>query len=164
MTARVLNLARLERKLKQLPAAAIAEIRKEMAGAADEIVAMMKSLVAVRDGDLRDSIGWTWGKKPKGSSVIAVVQASLASDLTITIHAGDDKAYHARWVEYGTRPHAVGKGSDLSAGSRKQSGGMHPGMKAQPFFMVSWRANRRNARRKVRAGVRKAARIVAGSP
>lgn len=150
----ILGLARLEKKLKRLPKVAKETIRAEMAKAADQIVAMMKSLVPVlqvedarrRAGALRDSIGWSWGKAPTGSIVIATLKgAGLGGDLTITIYAGSrdksrgvDDAYYARWVEFGTSK-----------------------MKAQPYFYVSWRANRKDARRAVRKAVVSSAKKVA---
>lgn len=150
----VLGLARLQRKLERLPEVVKEQIRSKMAEAAEETVAMMKSLVPVlkepdarrRAGALRDSIGWTWGQAPKGSMVVATLKgAGVGGDLTITIYAGSrdksrgpDDAYYARWVEFGTRS-----------------------MPAQPFFYVSWRANRKAAGRKVRKAVRDAARQVA---
>lgn len=151
---KIQNLARLDRKISRLPQIAKKEIKAAMAEAATEVVAMMKSLVPVlqsndkrrRAGALRDSIGWTWGKAPKGSLVVATLKgAGFAGDLTITIYAGSrdkargiDDAYYVRWVEFGTAK-----------------------VSAQPFFYVSWRANRRKAKRKVSTAVRKSALKVA---
>ncbi|MDF3606337.1 HK97 gp10 family phage protein [Paracoccus sp. DMF-8] len=153
-SATIIGLAKLQKKLDRLPKIAKDHIREKMAEAADEIVAMMKSLVPVlktpderrRAGALRDSIAWTWGQAPKGSMVIATMKgAGAGGDLTITLYAGSrdksqgvDDAFYARWVEFGTSK-----------------------MSAQPFFYVSWRANRRKARNKVRKAVRDSARQVA---
>jgi HK97 gp10 family phage protein len=149
---KILNLARLDRKLKRLPTVAKAEIKSAMEAAASEIVAMMKSLVPVDDGALRDSIGWTWGKAPKGSLAVAAVKSGMAGDLTLTIYAGNAEAYYARWVEFGTKRHE-------NAG--KFAGTQHPGTTARPFFYVSWRANKRSSKRLIRKGMRDAARKVA---
>lgn len=144
--AKLLGLAKLQRKLERMPAIAKDNIRAEMEKAANEIVAMMKSLAPVlkepdprrRAGALRDSIGWTWGKAPKYSSVVAAVKSSIGGDLTLTIYAGNSEVRYAHLLEFGTYK-----------------------MSAQPFFYVSWRANRRSARRRVRKAVRDAARQVA---
>lgn len=144
---RITNLDRLNRKLKQLPVVARELIRAEMAKAADEIVAMMKRLAPVlavpvkdrRSGALRDSIGWTWGSAPKGSVVVAAV-TSKSGDMAITIYAGNAEAYYARWVEFGTQK-----------------------MRAQPYFYVSWRANKRRTVRRLGKAVRDAAKKVAAS-
>jgi HK97 gp10 family phage protein len=151
---KILNLGKLNRKLKRLPDAATIEIRAGMEAAAEEIVAMMKSLVPVNDGALRASIGWTFGKAPKGSLAVAAVKSGAAGDLTITIYAGNAEAYYARWVEFGTARH-------VNAG--KFPGTQNPGTSARPFFYVSWRANKRTAKRLVRKGVRNAVKkVVAG--
>ena len=65
---KIQGLDRLNRKLAKLPAVAKQMIRQAMEAKANEIVAMMKNLVPVDDGTLRDSIGWTWGKAPKAVS------------------------------------------------------------------------------------------------
>jgi HK97 gp10 family phage protein len=62
-------------------------------------VALAKRLCPVDDGTLRDSIGWTWGDAPAGSMVLA---ATKGAALRITIYAGNDEAFYARWVEFGT--------------------------------------------------------------
>lgn len=150
--SKILNLAKLDRKLKRLPDVAKSHIKSEMEKVADTIVSMMKSLVPKDDGTLMDSIGWTWGKAPKGSMVIAAVKSGLAGDLTLTIYAGSAKAYYARWVEFGT-------GAHINGGMFK--GTKNPGTNARPFFYVSWRANKKSAVRAVRKATRASARKVA---
>ncbi|MGA6113360.1 HK97-gp10 family putative phage morphogenesis protein [Agrobacterium radiobacter] len=149
---RILNLDRLNRKLAKLPAVAKQMIRQAMEAKANEIVAMMKNLVPVDDGTLRDSIGWTWGKAPKGSLTLASVQATGDNGMTLTIYAGNKEAFYARWVEFGTARHENG---GLFAGS------IHPGTTAQPFFFVSWRANKRRTVRAIRKASRDSAKKVA---
>ena len=154
--SKILGLARLQRKLDRLPKVQKAMIRSAMEQSAEEMVAMMKSLVPVlkkpderrRAGALRDSIGWTWGKAPEGSMILAALRgAGMGGDLTITIYAGSrDKkrgindAYYARWVEFGTQK-----------------------MAAQPYFYVSYRANKKAAKRRISQTVRKAAKLAAAS-
>lgn len=152
---KIQGLDRLKRKLTQLPVVAKQMIRQQMEKTAEEIVTMMKNLVPVDDGKLRDSIGWTWGKAPKGSITLAAVKSSGSDGLTLTIYAGNKEAYYARWVEFGTARHVNG---GLFAGS------IHPGTTAQPFFYVSWRANKRRAVRAVSKATRDAAKkMAAGS-
>lgn len=149
---KIQNLDRLKRKLAKLPLVAKQMIRQQMEKTADEIVTMMKNLVSVDDGKLRDSIGWTWGKAPKGSITLAAVKSTGPDGLTLTIYAGNNDAFYARWVEFGTARHENG---GLFAGSN------HPGTTAQPFFYVSWRANQRRAVRAVAKATRDAAKKVA---
>lgn len=162
---RILGLQRLHNKLKRMPDLAKAQIKKAMEASANEIVAMMKSLVPVDDGTLRDSIGWTWGKVPKGALTLgSIAEAGLGGEMTLTIYAGNDDAFYARWVEFGVRPHAVGKGSDISIGTgQKQFGDMHPGTVKQPFFFTSYRANEKRAKSRIRRAVNKAAKEAAAS-
>lgn len=135
------GLKRLERKLKRtIPAKAIAFTRKAMEQSADEIVAMMKRLVARDSGALAATIGWTWGDAPAGAMVIG--QSSRRSDgLRITIYAGNERTMVegrskmfqlARLIEHGTKE-----------------------MAAQPFFYVSWRALRRRAKSRISRQMRK---------
>lgn len=52
-------------------------------------------------------------------------------------------AFYAKFVEFGTAPHAVGKGSDLTRASGrpgKQTGGLHPGARAKPFLFPALEA------------------------
>ncbi len=146
---KILNLARLDQKLKRLPSATKDTIRAAMEGQAQVIVDLAKSLVPSDSGALRESIGFTWGKAPKGSMVMGAVKSKLADDLTLTIYAGNDEAYYARWIEFGTAQHING---GLFAGSK------HPGTNAQPFFYPAFRANRKGVKREIRKAVRNAAK------
>ena len=166
MGAKILNLAKLERKIRALPVRAKVEITKAMASSADEITDLMRNLVPVNDGALKKSIGWGWGPDvPKGAMKLATVAGrGLAKDFTITIWAGDNEAFYARWVEFGTAAHAVDAGGGTVAGKAgfaRGEGDHHPGAKAQPFFYVSYRARRKSVKSKIARGVSKAAKIVA---
>lgn len=63
-------------------------------------------------GALKDSIGWTWGAPPKGSMTLgqvkrssagALARSALGKRLTITVNAGNEEAFWARWVAFGTK-------------------------------------------------------------
>lgn len=162
----ILNLARLERKLQRLPKQAESRIRVAMEVAAEDIVRLAKSLAPFDTGELRDSIGWTWGAPPRGSLTLGkIARSALGKSLTLTIYAGDEVAYYARWVEFGTAPHSLAKGADRSArggrGKRQDQGAQHPGAAAHPFFFPAYRANLKSAKAKIRRAVRDAARKVA---
>lgn len=156
MTTKVIGLDKLNRKLALLPIVARKRIREAMQQGADEIVAMMKSLVAVDSGDLRDSIGWTWGSAPKGALTIATVRGqgmrSTGGENIITIYAGNADAYHGRFVEFGTAAHTAG---GMFAGATI------PAIAASPFFFVSFRANRKRVKGRITRSVNKAAKEVA---
>ena len=139
--ARIIGLAKLQKKLNAMPKSVKQEIRKALEQSANEIVDMMRNLVPVDEGDLRDSIGWTYGDVPKGSTALGSVRASeLTGDLTITVYAGNSTAFYARWVEFGTQK-----------------------MQAQPFFYPAYRALRRRAKGRVTRATNKAAKKVAAS-
>lgn len=150
--AKIQGLDRLKRKLKELPKVAQTMIRDAMAKSADEIVAMMKNLAPVDDGDLRDSIGWTWGKAPKGSLTLGHVKGG-DGESTITIYAGNKEAFYARWVEFGTAMHEIGG---------MFQGSIHPGTRAQPFFYPAYRALKKRSSRRIKTSVTRAAKKVAG--
>ena len=147
----VLGLSSLRRKLKRLPDAARAEIGKAMEKIAAEVVTLAKSLAPVDSGALRNSIGWTWGDAPQGAMVLGQVKGG-SGNLRITIYAGNDEAFWARWVEFGTSGHT---NEGLYAGSE------HPGTAAQPFFYPSWRARRRSARSRISCAINVSAKRVA---
>lgn len=164
--AKILNLARLERKLKRLPAVTEALIRAAMEKSADDIVALARRLVPQDSGDLYKSIGWTWGAPPRGSMTLGkVAKSALGKGLTITVYAGDDEAFYARWVEFGT------KASDARASRRDMNYrrtlvmtkdyAAHAATPAQPFFFPAYRANRKSAKARIRRATRQAARKVA---
>ncbi|NTS30670.1 HK97 gp10 family phage protein [Phyllobacterium sp. BT25] len=117
---------------KQIPDRVRRAAIDAMETGADELVAMMKTLVPVDQGDLRDSIGWTFGKPPKGSRMIAQTDPNT-SDPVITIYAGNDKAFYAAFQEFGTVK-----------------------MQANPFFFPSWRALRTRVRRRITREINKA--------
>lgn len=148
---KIWGLKELNVKLKKLPEQAEKRVKEAMEQGANEIVAMMKSLVPVDSGDLRDSIGWTWGERPKYSQAIATVK-STDGKLALTIYAGNSKVRYAHLVEFATAAHVNG---GMFAGT------MHPGTKAQPFFFVSWRALRRRTKSRITRAITKSAKEVA---
>ena len=149
----ILGLARLHRKLGKLPEVARTDIRGAMERVADQVVDLARKLAPEDDGDLRKSINWTWGRAPRGSiSLGKVASSALGAAMTLTIYAGNDEAFYARWVEFGTSAHVNG---GLFAGSK------NPGTSAQPYFYPAFRANRRGMKREVRKAMRGAAKKVA---
>ena len=137
-----------------MPELARQEIAKAMEQSAQEVVDLAKSLVPVSTGALRDSIGWTWGDAPSGSMVLGAVRASGkgAGNMVITIFAGNDEAYWARWVEFGTSPRINGG---------EYAGSQHPGTHAQPFFFPAYRAVRKRVKSRVTRAITKSAKRAA---
>jgi HK97 gp10 family phage protein len=114
-----------------------AAARAALEESAIEVVATMKRfapVAAVDGGTLRDSIGWTWGKPPKGSFKVGEVRAD-PNGTAISIYAGNKDAFYARWQEFGTSkapPH--------------------------PFFYPSWRLHRKKVKGRLTRAVNKAIR------
>jgi HK97 gp10 family phage protein len=142
VTVTVQNAERLLRKMRAIPEATKREIKQAMGNEADEIVDLARRLVPKgRTRRLHDSIGWRWGRsKPKGTTELGQVKAptGFGGELTLTIYAGNNHAFYARWIEFGTVK-----------------------MAKRPFFFPAYRARRAEAKRVIRAAVRKAAREVA---
>ena len=134
---------------------------RAMEAAAKDLVAAMKSLVPVKQGDLRASIGWTWGDAPEG----ALEMDSIGGDeKQITIYAGVglDLPAIARWVEFGTAPHNVAKDGGTKAGQAALATGKgtpHPGAEAHPYFYPAYRAKKKailaRMRREIRTELKK---------
>lgn len=165
MVTKVLGIARLRRKLKQLPEAMRVEIAAAMEQGAEEVVAMARHLVPVDDGALRDSIGWCWGVPPKDAKLITRSRPMWnkdGRDMTISIYAGNNEAFYARWVEFGTQRHSLAKGADISRrGKRQNQGPIHPGARMQPFFFPAFRATKKKVKSRISRSITKAAKKVA---
>lgn len=138
MTVKVSRRLELAKKLAALPNAVKDEIRKALVTSAEEIVALAQSLVPRDQGDLYDSIGWKFGAGvPVGT--VSLARRELG-DLSVTVFAGDDKAFYARWVEFGTVK-----------------------MRAHPFFFPAYRAVRKRAKSRISRATTKAAKKVAAN-
>lgn len=129
---------RLRARLAKIPDIAREAAAAAMEEGAQEIVDAMKMAAPFQSGDLRDSIGWTWGDVPAGSFMIDEIRSGKNrgdqyATMRIKIYAGDRDAFYARFVEFGTRT----------------------GAPAQPFFFPVWRKERAKFRRLIRERIRK---------
>lgn len=122
----------LEKKLTAIPKRVENAARKAMEKGADELVAMMKRLVPVDTGDLRNSIAWKWGNAPKGAVVLAESEPTERG-LKITVYATD---YKARWIEFGVQ-----------------------GRMGANFFFGSYRTLRKRIKSRITRDMRKAIRF-----
>lgn len=132
----IIGLRRLKRQLTvEVPGAVKAAARKALRAGANELVDEMRRLVPVDQGDLRDSISWTFGDAPAGT--LAIDSFGGNSDLRVTIYAGGGDAYYAFFQEFGTR--------------------FQPGT---PFFFPSYRKLRRRVRSRITREINKAIRAL----
>jgi HK97 gp10 family phage protein len=153
--AKVQNRERLLRKLAALPERARQAIKPAVKEGADEIVAMQKNLVPKGGtGALARSIMAVSGNVNKRTAGLSTGEVKGDPDLTVSIVAGDETAYYARWIEFGTAPHENG---GLFKGTQ------NPGIRAQPFFYPPVRALRRRVKSRITRATRKAAKEIAGS-
>ena len=129
---------RLRARLAKIPDIAREAAAAAMEEGAKEIVDAMKMAAPVDSGDLRDSIGWTWGEVPAGSFMIDEIRSGKNkgdqyATLRIKIYAGSREAFYARFQEFGTRSQP-----------------------AQPFFFVTYKRLKAKFRRRIRSRIRAA--------
>lgn len=153
--AKIIGKERLARKLKKLPLIVKEDVRRAMEECAQEIVALMKSLAGFKDGNLRRSIGWRWGRAPKGFRSVGKIKANMDERLFITIFAGGSLTTKPiRNTEKGNAP--------FYDYAFAQEFGTQD-MKKNPFFYVSWKKKRKALRPRIRKKVRTSVRKVASS-
>lgn len=163
---KVLRRERLRKKLLALPKEIKKQINPPMERGAQEIVDLAQHLVPVGDSRaLLNSIDWTWGDVPRGSFGVSeglhANPEEQKENLRITIYAGNELAFYARWVEFGTRAGSIGERIvDPSGRSRKQAR-THPGTPAQPFFYPAYRALRKRVASRIKSAVKAAIKKVA---
>jgi len=161
--ARNQSVDRFRRLTKELQQECLQAAHDEMQAQAGRLVGVMKSVCPVGEdepqpGLLRSSIGFTWGSPPK-TRATGAFRPKGKNNLGVNVYAGNDEAFYARWVEFGTAPHSVAAGSDSSRNKGQGSGIMHPGAKPKPFFWPSYRLMKKTIRssvkRKLTAAIKK---------
>lgn len=134
--AKIKNRARLRKRMLALAPAVKAEIRPALEDGATRITDLQRSLVVVgATGDLKDSIGWTYGDVPTGHGLGGkpAPDANGVNDLKISIYAADNKSFYGRFIEFGTVK-----------------------MRAKPFFYPAYRALKASVKSKISSGANKA--------
>lgn len=172
------GLAQLNKKLAALNTEIRRDIGVAMELGAQDIVNFAKTLAPVgqvsgvnssnNPGALRDSIGWVWGPAPKGTITLGTMRSNPRGkdDMYITIYAGNEEAFYARWVEFGTRPHGIDAVNAPTMGRAGVNFGKHvnhPGAKQTAFFYPAYRSMRTKVRRRISRAVNTAARKVVNS-
>jgi HK97 gp10 family phage protein len=139
--AKVQNRERLLRKLAAIPQKVRQHLAPGIEQGAAEVVATAKRLAPKDSGALERSI-----KYIKGSRATSKGTQEGDPDLTVHIVAGNDEAWYARLVEFGTPPHE-NKG--------KFAGTQHPGTRPQPYFYPAWRAYRKRVKSRITRAMKK---------
>jgi len=131
---RVQGLDAFNRRFKAIPRKVREAMRYALEREAHDIVEDMFNLAPQGDTlRLAGSIGWTWGDAPAGTITVGHVGGREYGTLRITIFAGGDDAFYARFHEFGTRF-----------------------MTANPFFFPVWRARRKRTRNRLKRALNKA--------
>ena len=128
---------------KRIPKHVIEANRQAMEQGAEETVGMMKRLVPVQTGALRDSIGWTWGDAPAGSITIGTVRGSKYATMRIVIYAGNEQT-------------TVGERKQFQLARIQEFGTQ--AMPPNPYFFPSWRTMKRRTRSRITRATRQAIR------
>lgn len=140
---------KLFRKLKRLAPEAGAALAKVNDQAADEMVALARSLAPVKTGRLRESI-----RKVPGPGRGSVIVKAGGPTTTKQVRAGSGQAFdYALAAEFGTSAHT---NEGEFAGSR------NPGARRQPFFFPSYRVVRKKHRGRTTRALNKSIKKVAG--
>lgn len=153
----------LKKKIEVLPNSVAMAVRQAMEEAAQTMVEKMQNLVPVDSGDLKDSIGWSWGSAPdRAMAITSLGGPEDKSDMRIVIYAGSEKAYYAKWVEFGTKARAPGKYHTEGSNHARNAGAHgHRATHARPFFWPTWRLEKKRIRarmaRKINAAIKKLA-------
>ena len=118
-------------------------VKKELERSAKEINGFQKRLAPHERGDLINSIDYTFGMKAKVGKRYTLGDP----DLSVVIHAGDDKAFYAKWLEFG-------KSQSWTVAGQFE-GATHPGFAAQPFFFPGYRMGAKRARSRIKSTIRR---------
>ena len=141
----VKGLRSLERKLLyKIPKAVERHLKQALAVFADQIVASAEAFVGEDEGDLKNSIGWVWGKEvPAGTTAIGGISSRTDDDdLVVTVFAGDSSTI------------VTNKSGKRFQNARNQEYGT-TNMKANPFFFVAYRLNKRRGKSRITRAITK---------
>lgn len=139
----VTGVAELHAKLAEVPQLVQDEVVQEMEKSAALLVSEMKALVPEDEGDLKSSIGWSWGDAPAGSLTIGSFRGREFGKLKITIYAGNSTTIvtNKRGIEF--------------QNARLQEFGT-VNMAANPYFFPVFRANKTRIRSNISRAVTRA--------
>lgn len=174
MVSKVKGLDRLLRQLEALPNSVRSALYDGLADGASKMAQAIANAAPERDGDLKASVGWAQGEPPPTTATGAFRftvkdlgpsgRALNDAGLLFSVFAGNDKAYYARWVEFGTAARAARAFKPKGFGWRQRSrkaARAHAATPAQPFFYPTVRAQKKALRSRVVRAANRAAKDVA---
>lgn len=158
---------RLKAKIAAMPVKTRETIRKTLGTSARDMVDVAKKFVPRKSGALANSIGYTFGGYTAANANVRGVSSGGADhDLAVTIHAGDEVAWYASLVEFGSAAHVIkpkDEGGKLNINGRLVDQAQHPGASAHPYFYPAYRLTKKQVKSRVRAAVSRAAKEAARS-
>ena len=131
----------LKAKMLALPQAIRLELRKALETSADEMADVARRFAPIDSGDLRASIGYTFGNYMADNANVRGVTGGGGAgdnDLTVTVHAGSKAAFYASFLEFGTVK-----------------------MAAHPYFFPAYRLTKKRVKSRISRATTAAARKVA---
>lgn len=170
------GLDRLKRQIAALPRLQVEAAARSLEQGAAELANAISRAVPARTGDLAASVGYApLGQAPETSATQAfrgsnTERAGVLGEagLGFEVFAGNNVAFYARWVEFGTAPSVAGErmGARNSDVNQSKSLGRlsyrtHPGTPAQPFFFPTVRAHKKRLKSRVVRNANKAAKAAA---
>lgn len=172
----VKGLDRLKRQIGALPKLQREAVRAALQQNAAELANAISRAVPADTGDLAASIGYApLGQAPATSATQAIrannsERAGVLGDagLGYEVFAGNNIAFYARWVEFGTAPSVAGqrmgsRNSDINQSKAlgRKAYRTHPGTQPQPYFFPTVRAFKKRLKGRVVRNANKAAKAAA---
>jgi hypothetical protein len=128
--------------LKRLKPEIRLEIEKATEANAKEFAALARKWAPAREG----------GNQDLKKSTKAVPMRDGAA-IRWRVVSGDEVAFYARMVEFGTAPGKRGDRTTNASGRRRKVLRTHPGTAAQPYFFPAYRALRSRLKRRLSRGL-----------
>lgn len=165
----VKGLDRLKRQIAALPRLQVEAASGALQQNAAELAGAIARAVPARGGDLAASVGWAPAGQSPATSASGAFRASSTSStvvkggagLAYEVYAGNNTAFYARFVEFGTAPGVRGEKATDPSGRERKVARTHPGSRAQPFFFPTVRALKSRMKSRVVRSANKAAKAAA---
>ena len=148
------GLTKWQRQVGRIPGTVKTAIQESQAKNAEKLSNSIRAFVPVKRGDLARSVNWSRGLPPStlATGAFRLKQKDLTfrqsaldeTGLLVCVYAGNDNAYYARWVEFGTKA-TPGRAytqtrSEYARGEKVRMKRAHAKTRAQPFFYPVIRA------------------------
>lgn len=163
----------LRRKLAMMGQQVRRDLEKAVLSGAEDIAKTAKHLAPRDSGDLQASIGATLGDPPPTSATGALRPSAKQSGkarergIYASAYAGNNTAFYARWVEFGTKATPY-RPSRRNANYKRtvimtKAYAAHAATPAQPFFFPAYRVNKKRARARIARSISRSIKQAAKS-